>query len=115
LCSLSWCDAMHLPSLSRCPDGAPLTCCVLPPGSNHIREKDGLWAVLAWMSVLASKNPDPAAPLVSVREIVTQHWAQYGRNYYCRCAPGAGATETAKCQQPRVFAGVCTWSVRADC
>jgi len=53
-------------------------------GSNHIREKDGIWAVLAWLSILASKNPDPTAPLVTVEDIVKEHWSTYGRNYYCR-------------------------------
>jgi len=55
-------------------------------GSDHIREKDGLWAALAWMSILAHANQDtPAdAPLVSVRDIVNQHWAKYGRHFYCR-------------------------------
>ncbi len=53
-------------------------------GSNHVREKDGLWAVLAWLSVLAHHNPDPAAPLKPISAIVQEHWAVYGRNYYCR-------------------------------
>jgi len=53
-------------------------------GSDHIREKDGVWAVLAWMSILRLHNPDESKPLVSVQEIVEQHWALYGRNYYCR-------------------------------
>lgn len=53
-------------------------------GSNHVREKDGIWAVLAWLSILASKNPDPTAPLVTVESIVKEHWSTYGRNYYCR-------------------------------
>ena len=39
-------------------------------GSNHVREKDGLWAVLAWLSILASRNADPKAPLVTVESIV---------------------------------------------
>jgi phosphoglucomutase len=46
-------------------------------GSNHVREKDGLWAVLLWLNVLASRGE-------SVQEIVRQHWASFGRNYYCR-------------------------------
>lgn len=46
-------------------------------GSHHVREKDGLWAVLAWLNVLAERR-------VSVAEIVTHHWEEYGRNYYCR-------------------------------
>lgn len=46
-------------------------------GSNHIREKDGLWAVLLWLSVIAARG-------ASVKDIVTRHWATYGRNYYSR-------------------------------
>ena len=53
-------------------------------GSNHIREKDGMWAVLAWLQILASRNMDLDAPLVSVQDIVHEHWQTYGRNYYCR-------------------------------
>jgi phosphoglucomutase len=53
-------------------------------GSNHVREKDGIWAVLAWLSILAEANPDSSAPLVSVEDIVTKHWKKYGRNYYAR-------------------------------
>ena len=46
-------------------------------GSNHLREKDGLWAVLFWLNLLASRRQ-------SVEEIVRDHWAQFGRNYYTR-------------------------------
>ncbi|NMG07174.1 alpha-D-glucose phosphate-specific phosphoglucomutase [Brasilonema sp. UFV-L1] len=46
-------------------------------GSNHIREKDGLWAVLFWLNILAVRKQ-------SVEEIVTEHWQTYGRNYYSR-------------------------------
>ncbi len=46
-------------------------------GSNHIREKDGLWAVLFWLNILAVKGQ-------SVEEIVKEHWGTYGRNYYSR-------------------------------
>ena len=46
-------------------------------GSNHVREKDGLWAVLLWLNILAVRNE-------SVKEIVTKHWAAFGRNYYSR-------------------------------
>lgn len=53
-------------------------------GSNHVREKDGMWAVLAWLSILASYNTDAAAPFVHVEQIVSQHWESYGRNYYSR-------------------------------
>lgn len=53
-------------------------------GSNHIREKDGIWAVLAWLNILASRNMDSSKPLVTVEDIVREHWEIYGRNYYCR-------------------------------
>lgn len=46
-------------------------------GSSHIREKDGLWAVLFWLNVIASRKQ-------SVEEIVRQHWARFGRNVYSR-------------------------------
>jgi phosphoglucomutase len=46
-------------------------------GSSHVREKDGLWAVLLWLNVLAVRGE-------SVQDIVTQHWQTYGRNYYSR-------------------------------
>ncbi|MBD1916114.1 MULTISPECIES: alpha-D-glucose phosphate-specific phosphoglucomutase [Cyanophyceae] len=46
-------------------------------GSNHIREKDGLWAVLFWLNILAVKGQ-------SVEDIVKEHWSTYGRNYYSR-------------------------------
>ena len=46
-------------------------------GSNHIREKDGLWAVLAWLSIIAHHGQ-------GVAEIVRAHWARYGRHYYTR-------------------------------
>jgi phosphoglucomutase len=77
-------------------------------GSDHVREKDGLWAVLAWLSILAYVNRDGhrslleqvahKAPglhlpgggekqtkeLVTVEQLVRAHWAKYGRNYYTR-------------------------------
>jgi phosphoglucomutase len=54
-------------------------------GSDHVREKDGLWAVLAWLSILAAANADsPVGLLVSVETIVRRHWASFGRNFYCR-------------------------------
>ncbi|KAL3685973.1 hypothetical protein R1sor_003995 [Riccia sorocarpa] len=55
-------------------------------GSDHIREKDGIWAVLAWLSILAYRNRDVAADgkLVTVEDIVKLHWQTYGRHYYTR-------------------------------
>ena len=46
-------------------------------GSNHVREKDGLWAVLYWLNILAARNE-------SVEQIVRTHWQKYGRNVYSR-------------------------------
>ncbi len=46
-------------------------------GSNHIREKDGVWAVLFWLNILASRR-------MPVADLVRGHWATYGRNYYTR-------------------------------
>jgi phosphoglucomutase len=65
-------------------------------GSDHIREKDGLWAVLAWLSILAHKNSDPTAALVGVQQIVEQHWARFGRNFYCRYDYEGVASEGAE-------------------
>lgn len=53
-------------------------------GSSHVREKDGVWAVLCWLQILAAKNTDKSKPLVTVEQIVREHWAEYGRNYYQR-------------------------------
>lgn len=53
-------------------------------GSLHIREKDGIWAVFCWLSILAFKNQGNTGKLTSVEDIVTDHWKEYGRNYYQR-------------------------------
>jgi phosphoglucomutase len=53
-------------------------------GSDHVREKDGLWAVLAWLQILAAKNTDQSKALVTVEDIMSSHWKKYGRNYYTR-------------------------------
>ena len=46
-------------------------------GSSHVREKDGLWAVLLWLNILAVRKQ-------SVAEIMDEHWREFGRNYYSR-------------------------------
>ena len=46
-------------------------------GSNHVREKDGLWAVLFWLNLLAERKQ-------SVADIMKDHWQKFGRNYYTR-------------------------------
>tara|TARA_Y100001970_G_scaffold154268_1_gene188916 strand:+ start:24677 stop:26314 length:1638 start_codon:yes stop_codon:yes gene_type:complete len=46
-------------------------------GSNHVREKDGLWAVLFWLQILSESK-------CSVNDLIKKHWQEYGRNYYSR-------------------------------
>jgi len=56
-------------------------------GSDHVREKDGVWAVLLWLNILAVRKE-------SVADILAAHWAKFGRNYYSR--HDFEAIETAK-------------------
>ncbi|WP_225008675.1 alpha-D-glucose phosphate-specific phosphoglucomutase [Novosphingobium percolationis] len=58
-------------------------------GSDHVREKDGLWAVLLWLNILAARQQ-------SVDAIAREHWQQYGRNYYARHDYEALPTEVAE-------------------
>lgn len=57
-------------------------------GSDHVREKDGLWAVLLWLNILAVRQ-------ISAQDLAREHWARFGRNYYARhdyeALPLAGA------------------------
>ncbi len=57
-------------------------------GSDHVREKDGLWAILLWLNILAVRKE-------SVRAILEAHWAKFGRNYYSRHDFEAIPTEKA--------------------
>ncbi|MEY4353746.1 MAG: hypothetical protein RLZZ609_1987 [Cyanobacteriota bacterium] len=57
-------------------------------GSNHIREKDGLWAVLFWLQILAVRG-------CSVAEVMSDHWGRYGRHYYSRHDYEAIASDAA--------------------
>ncbi|MBI1194554.1 MAG: alpha-D-glucose phosphate-specific phosphoglucomutase [Gammaproteobacteria bacterium] len=58
-------------------------------GSNHVREKDGLWAVLFWLNILAVRRQ-------SVEAIVLDHWRRYGRNVYSRHDFEGMDTDTAR-------------------
>ena len=61
-------------------DAGKITLCAeesFGTGSDHVREKDGLWAVLFWLNILASRGE-------SVEQIVRTHWRDFGRNYYTR-------------------------------
>ena len=57
-------------------------------GSNHVREKDGLWAVLLWLNILAARKQP-------VADILSDHWQSYGRDYYSRYDYEAVASEQA--------------------
>eukprot|EP00112_Aurelia_sp_Birch-Aquarium-sp1_P012146 Seg2553.1 transcript_id=Seg2553.1/GoldUCD/mRNA.D3Y31 product=Phosphoglucomutase-1 protein_id=Seg2553.1/GoldUCD/D3Y31 len=57
-------------------------------GSDHVREKDGIWAFLAWLSILANKRK-------SVKQINEEHWQKYGRNYFTRYDYEGVDTESA--------------------
>jgi len=57
-------------------------------GSNHVREKDGLWAVLFWLQILAERR-------CSVAEIMQEHWKRFGRHYYSRHDYEAVASDAA--------------------
>ncbi len=59
-------------------------------GSDHVREKDGLWAVLLWLNILAVRGQ-------SVATILAEHWARFGRNYYSR--HDFDAIETARADE----------------
>ena len=52
--------------------------------SDHVREKDGLWAVLSWLSILAKRNEGvkDGGDLVTVEQIAYEHWAKFGRNFF---------------------------------
>ena len=58
-------------------------------GSDHVREKDGLWAVLLWLNILAARQQPMA-------QIAAEHWAKYGRNYYARHDYEALPSDTAE-------------------
>ena len=58
-------------------------------GSDHVREKDGLWAVLLWLNILAVRRESVAA-------IMAAHWAEYGRDYYSRHDYEAVASDRAE-------------------
>lgn len=70
-------------------------------GSDHVREKDGLWAVLLWLNILAVRK-------ASVAEILHDHWKTYGRNYYSRHDFEALDTHAAEEMMSRLKASIPT-------
>jgi phosphoglucomutase len=78
-----------------------------------VREKDGLWAVLTWLSILAHYNKATNKPLVHVRDIVLAHWRKYGRNYYSRydyegvpSTAAAQVMDSMRAKMPSMTAGM---------
>lgn len=51
-------------------------------GSDHVREKDGLWAIVAWLNILAAANE--TAPGTGINEILQRHYSKYGRSFFSR-------------------------------
>lgn len=74
-CSRNWSEAV-----------LPSSCSLMSTiaGADHIREKDGIFAVLCWLSILAYKNKDvpEGQKLVSVEDVATEFWQTYGRNFF---------------------------------
>ena len=70
-------------------------------GSDHVREKDGLWAVLMWLNIVAARK-------LPVKDIVTDHWATYGRHYYSRHDYEAVDKAKAEAVMAKLEAGLAT-------
>ncbi|KAJ7782007.1 phosphoglucomutase [Mycena maculata] len=64
-------------------------------GSDHIREKDGLWAVIAWLNIIAAANRDSPNKLIGINDLLYAHYATYGRSFFSRYdyeeVPSSGA------------------------
>ena len=58
-------------------------------GSDHVREKDGVWAALAWLQILTSRN-------TSVEQLLKDHWSEFGRNFFTRYDYEGKNTKKAK-------------------
>ncbi|KDQ26595.1 hypothetical protein PLEOSDRAFT_51607 [Pleurotus ostreatus PC15] len=53
-------------------------------GSDHIREKDGVWAVVAWLNILAAANRESPNKLIGINDILARHYETYGRSFFSR-------------------------------
>lgn len=51
-------------------------------GSDHIREKDGIWAVLAWLNIISALNL--SSPGTGIADVLNKHYQEFGRNYFSR-------------------------------
>lgn len=81
-------------------------------GSSHIREKDGIFAVLCWLSVLAKANAVASNPLVGVQTLVENHWLEFGRNHYQRFDYEECDSEKAKKFTTRLTELIAKWTAR---
>ncbi|KAF8634577.1 hypothetical protein AX17_004167 [Amanita inopinata Kibby_2008] len=53
-------------------------------GSDHIREKDGVWAVVAWLNILAAANANSPGKLIGINDLLNAHYEIYGRSFFSR-------------------------------
>ncbi|KAG1774108.1 hypothetical protein EV702DRAFT_1180900 [Suillus placidus] len=53
-------------------------------GSDHIREKDGIWAIMAWLNIIAAANKESPNELIGIKELLKMHYAVYGRSFFSR-------------------------------
>ncbi|GLB41669.1 putative phosphohexose mutase family protein [Lyophyllum shimeji] len=53
-------------------------------GSDHIREKDGLWAVMAWLNIIAAANAKSPNKLIGINDLLLAHYEEYGRSFFSR-------------------------------
>ncbi|KAH7921223.1 hypothetical protein BV22DRAFT_1096859 [Leucogyrophana mollusca] len=53
-------------------------------GSDHIREKDGLWAIIAWLNILAAANKESPNKIIGINELLKKHYSIYGRSFFSR-------------------------------
>ncbi|KAH7915269.1 hypothetical protein BJ138DRAFT_147588 [Hygrophoropsis aurantiaca] len=53
-------------------------------GSDHIREKDGIWAVVAWLNIIAAANKESPNELIGIKELLKKHYSVYGRSFFSR-------------------------------
>ncbi|KAG1770650.1 hypothetical protein EDD22DRAFT_796375 [Suillus occidentalis] len=53
-------------------------------GSDHIREKDGIWAIMAWLNIIAAANKESPNELIGIKELLKKHYSVYGRSFFSR-------------------------------
>lgn len=98
---LIWLARRGNPAAPQPPHATRLPLALQPPGADHVREKDGLWAVLAWLAILADKNKDvpEGGKLVSVKDIVHEHWKEV-RGWVGGACIGVCAALTRQAETP---------------